>query len=75
MHNCLACEICKGLPVDGSFSDTEFSSFVAACNEELANKQARFQERIRGASRWFYEMADGWHIQPGESVMAVGLGQ
>jgi hypothetical protein len=39
-------------------SDEEFFGFLAACREELAHKQERFQRRINGASRWSYEMAD-----------------
>lgn len=40
-------------------SDAEFFAFLTACRDELAGKQAIFQERIGGASRWQYEMADG----------------
>jgi hypothetical protein len=40
-------------------SDETFFAFVAACRAECAEKQARFQERIGGASQWSYEMADG----------------
>jgi hypothetical protein len=36
-----------------------FFAFLAACRDELAAKQSRFQERIAGAARWSYEMADG----------------
>jgi hypothetical protein len=40
-------------------SDDEFCAFLGACREELTIKQAAFQERIAGASRWHYEMDDG----------------
>lgn len=39
-------------------SDEEFFVFLAACRDELADKQARFQRRIAGAARWTYEMTD-----------------
>jgi hypothetical protein len=39
-------------------SDEEFLAFLSACREELAVKQAAFQARNAGASRWYYEMAD-----------------
>jgi hypothetical protein len=58
MHDSSTCPICRGLPVGGSMSDDEFFAFLAACREELAAKQARFQQRIAGAARWSYEMAD-----------------
>jgi hypothetical protein len=59
MHDSSTCPICRGLPVGGSMSDAEFSAFLAACREELAVKQADFQRRIAGTSRWDYDMADG----------------
>lgn len=40
-------------------SDDEFATFLAACRDELAGKQAEFQQRIGVASRWHYEMAHG----------------
>jgi hypothetical protein len=55
MHDSMTCPICCGLPVGGSLSDEDF---FATCRDELAEKQALFQERIRGAARWSYEMAD-----------------
>jgi hypothetical protein len=58
MHDSSTCPICKGRPRDGAMSDDEFFDFLAACRDELADKQARFQERIAGAARWFYDMAD-----------------
>jgi hypothetical protein len=60
MHDSSSCPICRGLPIGGSISDDQFSAFLAACRDELADKQARFQTRIAGAApRWFYDMADG----------------
>ena len=59
MHDSSTCPVCRGLPVGGSMSDDEFFAFLAACRDELAAKQAGFQQRIAGASRWQYEMADG----------------
>jgi hypothetical protein len=58
MHDSSACPICRGLPVGGSMSDDEFFAFLAACRDELAQKQARFQQRIGSAARWSYELAD-----------------
>ena len=58
MHDSSGCPICGGLPVGGSMSDEAFFAFVAACREELAAKQASFQERTRGADRWSYDFAD-----------------
>jgi len=58
MHDSSTCPICRGLPVDGSMTDEAFANLLDACREELALKQARFQERIAGARRWHYEMAD-----------------
>jgi hypothetical protein len=40
-------------------SDDEFLAFLTACRAELAVKQAAFEQRIAGASRWHYELADG----------------
>jgi hypothetical protein len=39
-------------------SDEEFFAFLAVCRDELADKQTRFQQRIAGAARWFYDMVD-----------------
>jgi hypothetical protein len=58
MHDSSRCPICRGQPIDGSMSDEEFFAFVAACQEELAEKQGRFFPRISGAGRWSYDMAD-----------------
>jgi Family of unknown function (DUF6882) len=58
MHNTLTCPNCRGLPIGGSITDEQFFAFVATCREELAAKQARFQERIAGPKRWSYELAD-----------------
>jgi hypothetical protein len=40
-------------------SDEEFFAFLDACRKELAEKQPRFQQRIEGASRWSYDLANG----------------
>jgi len=45
MHDSSKCPICRGLPVGGSLSDDEFFVFLAACRDELADKQARFEQR------------------------------
>jgi hypothetical protein len=58
MHDSSKCPICRGLPVGGSMTDEEFFAFLSACRDELADKQARFQQRIRGAARWAYELTD-----------------
>ena len=39
-------------------SDEEFFAFLAACRDELADKQLRFQQRIAGVERWFYDLRD-----------------
>ncbi|MCE9546015.1 MAG: hypothetical protein K8T25_10910 [Planctomycetia bacterium] len=39
-------------------SDAEFFALLTACREELAGKQANFQQRIDGAEKWSYELAD-----------------
>lgn len=57
MHNSSTCPICRGLPVGASMSDKEFFTFLAACQDELREKQKRFQERIANASQWSYGMA------------------
>ena len=59
MHDASTCPMCRGLPVGGSLSDAEFIAFLTACRNELTGKQASFQARIAGASRWQHEMADG----------------
>jgi hypothetical protein len=59
MHNSLTCELCRGLPVQGSLSDDGFSVFLASCRNELTAKQETFQSRIQGAARWFYDMENG----------------
>jgi len=58
MHDSSKCLICRGVPVGGSMSDAAFFAFLAACRDELTAKQACFQQRIAGARRWHYEMAD-----------------
>jgi hypothetical protein len=40
-------------------SDDEFFAFLESCRDELAAKQAGFQQRIAGVSRWRYEMREG----------------
>jgi hypothetical protein len=40
-------------------TDEEFFNFLELCRAELAEKQSRFQQRIRGAERWFYDLAEG----------------
>jgi hypothetical protein len=64
------CGICRGLPVRGSLSDDEFFAFLASCRNELAAKQETLQRRIQGASRWFYEMADGT-LTIGDSIFGM----
>src|SRR5262245_28793783 len=59
MHDSSTCEICRGLPIGGSLTDAQFAGFLDACRREMAGKQQTFQQRIEGASRWHYEMADG----------------
>jgi hypothetical protein len=59
MHDASTCPVCRGLPVGGSMTDDEFFAFLARCREELASRQAAFLNRIHGATRWTYEMADG----------------
>jgi hypothetical protein len=58
MHDSSTCEVCRGLPIQGSLSDDEFLAFLASCRKELAAKQEIFEHRIQAASRWFYDMAD-----------------
>jgi hypothetical protein len=38
--------------------DEEFLAFLNACRKQLADKQARFQQRIGGTGRWLYDLAD-----------------
>ncbi|MDB5318776.1 MAG: hypothetical protein JWN40_407 [Phycisphaerales bacterium] len=59
MHDSSTCPICRTLPAGQALTDDAFDALLAACREELAAKQERFQQRIAGAARWFYEMADG----------------
>ena len=59
MHDSSTCPICRGLPVGASMSDEGFHALLAACREELSAKQARFQQRISGSSRYRYDLADG----------------
>ena len=59
MHNSSTCQICHGLPIDGRISDAEFFAFLAACRDELTDKQLRFQQRIAGAGSWAYDLQDG----------------
>lgn len=58
MHDSSTCPICHGLPIDGRMSDEEFFAFLAACRDELADKQSRFQQRIAGDGRWNYDLRD-----------------
>ena len=51
MHDSSTCPICRGLPAGGAASsDEEFFAFLAACRDELAEKQDRFQQRFAGRS-------------------------
>lgn len=59
MHESENCPICRGQPINGSMTDAQFSSFVAACSAEFAEKQSQFWPRISGAGKWHYELADG----------------
>jgi hypothetical protein len=59
MHDSSTCPICRTLPAGAALPDNAFDAFLAACRQELASKQERFQQRIAGAARWFYEMAVG----------------
>src|SRR5262249_39052336 len=59
MHDSSTCPICRGLPVGGSMSDDEFSAFLTACRNELADKQGALQQQMTSASHWKYDMADG----------------
>lgn len=74
MHDSSTCQICHGLPVDGRMTDEEFFEFLSACRDELADKQVRFQERIAGPGRWFYDLRDNLLTIGSEqfSVTAVG---
>jgi hypothetical protein len=58
MHDSSNCPLCRGLAVGGAMTDAVFADFVAACRAELVFKQARFQERIAGESRWHYDLSD-----------------
>src|SRR5262249_46783615 len=51
--------ICRRSPVGGSMSDEEFFAFLAACRDELAEKQVRFQRQVADAARWQFEVTDG----------------
>ena len=59
MHDCSTCKVCRGLPIRDSLSDNEFLAFLVSCRNELAAKQVIFERRIQGASRWYYNMAEG----------------
>jgi hypothetical protein len=59
MHDPSTCPLCRTLPTGTTLTDGAFDIFLGACRDELATKQERFQQRIGGAARWFYEMADG----------------
>jgi hypothetical protein len=58
MHDSSTCPICRGSPVRGSLSDEEFFAFLAACRNELADKQARLQQLTQGAAHWSCELAN-----------------
>ena len=70
MHDSSQCPICCGQPRDGSLTDEQFLAFLAACRDELAAKQERFQERVAGAARWQCELADGT-LAFGDAVFPV----
>lgn len=73
MHDSSTCPLCRGLPVGGSMADDEFFAFLQACREELADKQARFQQRIDGRAQWSYDMED-CSLQVGESFAMTPVG-
>jgi hypothetical protein len=70
MHDSSTCEICRGLPIDGSLTDEQFAGFLDACRREMAGKQQTFQQRIEGASRWRYEMVEGT-LTVGDTVFGM----
>ncbi len=74
MHDSSHCPVCRGQPADGSLTDEQFFAFLQACRDELAAKQAQFNVRIAGASRWQCELADGTLAFDGQlfPVTAVG---
>lgn len=39
-------------------SDEEFFAFLAACRDEMADKQSRFKQRVGGRTGWKYDMQD-----------------
>jgi hypothetical protein len=59
MHDSSTCPLCRRQPHPGSMSDDEFFAFVAACRKELSDKQERLLQRIEGADRWSFDLADG----------------
>ncbi|MGC3989859.1 MAG: hypothetical protein QM796_09320 [Chthoniobacteraceae bacterium] len=58
MHDASNCPVCSTSPTSSSMSDEQFSAFVAACRDELAHLQPRFQQRILGSDQWHYDLAD-----------------
>jgi hypothetical protein len=58
MHDSSKCPVCRGHPINSSMSDEEFFAFLETCRLELADKQARFQQRTAGAACWSYALAD-----------------
>lgn len=59
MHDSSHCPVCRSQPAAGGLTDDEFHAFLRACRDELAAKQARFQQRIASAARWQCELAEG----------------
>jgi hypothetical protein len=74
MHDSSQCPICGASLTLGSMSDGQFSAFLAACRNELAGVQARFQQRIRDAGQWFYDLSDCTLRIGGQSFSITPIG-
>lgn len=74
MHDSSTCPICRGQPINGSFTDDAFNAFVAACHAELEDKQRVFWPQISGAGRWRYELDEGSIFFGGDSYPMIPIG-
>lgn len=56
MHDSSSCPYCQGAAIHGSMSDEEFHTFLAACRNELADKQSHFTRVLSQRQTWRYDL-------------------
>lgn len=69
-HDSVHCPICQGAATSGSMTDEEFNALLLTCQDELATKQAKFQETLAQHVRWDYDL-DAGTLRLGDEQFAI----